>query len=216
MQAWQTRCKRSAALCCVLVALLALASPLPASVIEEWATVHAPAAPEVKPVTVSAKETALLVLDIQKQTCNAEQRPRCLATLPAIREFLGKARAGKLVVAHSLTSKGMPEDVLPEAAQLPGEPVVRSSVDKFLNTDLESILKGKGITTVIVTGTAANGAVLHTATGAATRGFKVIVPVDGLSADLYAEQYTAWHMLNAPGTRNQTQLTRFDSIELQE
>ena len=62
------------------------------------------------------------------------------------------------------------------------EPHVLSGPDKFRNTDLEKILKDKGITTVIVVGTAANGAVLFTASGAAFRGMNVIVPVDGMSA----------------------------------
>lgn len=62
-------------------------------------------------------------------------------------------------------------------------------------------------------GTTAEGAVIHTATGAAMRGFKVIVPVDGMSAGtLYAEQYTAWHLVNAPGSRKGTTLTKFDLI----
>ena len=52
---------------------------------------------------------------------------------------------------------------------------------------------------MIVTGTAAHGAVLNTAAAAALLNFKVIVPVDGMSADPYAEQYTAWHLANAPG-----------------
>jgi len=90
---------------------------------------------------------------------------------------------------------------------------VRSSVDKFYNTDLEKILRDRGIKTVVIAGTAANGALLHTATGTAMRGLKVIVPVDLMSADLYAEQYTAWHLVNAPGTRRQTTLTRSDLIE---
>jgi nicotinamidase-related amidase len=52
---------------------------------------------------------------------------------------------------------------------------------------------------VIVTGTAAHGAVLNTAAAAALLGFKVVLPVDAVSADPYAEQYTAWHLANAPG-----------------
>ena len=64
------------------------------------------------------------------------------------------------------------------------------------------MLKDKGITTVIVVGTLANGGVLHTASEAALRGFKVVVPVDGMSSPnldtLYTEQYTAWHLANAP------------------
>ena len=102
---------------------------------------------------------------------------------------------------------------MPAVSPLPGEPSVRSSVDKFYNTDLEKILKEKGVKTVIIVGTAAHGAVLHTATGAAMRGLQVIIPVDGMSAiEPYAEQYTAWHMLNAPGTRARTTLTTFDRM----
>ena len=51
---------------------------------------------------------------------------------------------------------------------------------------------------MIVTGTAAHGAVLNTAAAAALLGFKVILPVDAMSADPYAEQYTAWHLANGP------------------
>jgi len=48
------------------------------------------------------------------------------------------------------------------------------------------------VKTVVVVGAAANGAVLYTASPAVMRSFKVIVPVDGISADnAYAEQYTA-------------------------
>ena len=67
---------------------------------------------------------------------------------------------------------------------------------------------------MIIAGTTAEGAVLHTATGAAMRGFRVIVPIDGMSAGtLYAEQYTAWHLVNAPGSRRRTTLTKFAMIE---
>jgi nicotinamidase-related amidase len=67
---------------------------------------------------------------------------------------------------------------------------------------------------VIIAGTTAEGAVLHTATGAAMRGFSITVPIDGMSAGtLYAEQYTAWHLVNAPGSRQSTILTRFGMIE---
>src|SRR5215472_4810821 len=65
---------------------------------------------------------------------------------------------------------------------------VQSGPDKFLNTDLAKILKDKGIQTVIVTGTASNGAVLFTGARAAFRGMNVIVPVDGMSA---VEPYNA-------------------------
>ena len=88
-----------------------------------------------------------------------------------------------------------------------------SGPDKFMNTDLDKILKEKGIKTVIVVGTSGEGAVLNTAAGAALRGYKVIVPVDGVSStNPYAEQYTAWHLTNAPRIGPQVTLTRIDLV----
>lgn len=185
------------------------------TVVDEWAAVKAPAPVELKAVEVNATDTALLVLDIEERTCNMETRPRCVASAPRIGEFLARARAAGMPVVHSLTSKGTPDTILPQALPLPGEPIVQSTVDKFFRTDLEAILEKLGVHTVIVTGTTAEGAVLHTATGASMRGLSVIVPVDGMSAaTLYAEQYTAWHMVNAPGTRARASLTTLDAITI--
>ena len=183
------------------------------TIIDEWADVKAPPPPELKAVTLDPKETAYLILDIQYQNCDAQARPRCEVSVPKIKAFLDKAREKKMAVAYSLTTKGEAEDIREEVAPLPGEPVVRSSADKFFNTELEKILKEKGVKCVIVVGTAAHGAVLHTVTGAAQRGFQVIVPVDGMSADPYAEQYTAWHLANGPGSRKQTTMTQFSMIQ---
>ncbi len=91
--------------------------------------------------------------------------------------------------------------------------MVTSGVNKFLGTDLETILKGRNIKTVIAFGTTAQGAVLHTSSEAALRGFQVLVPVDLVSAELlYAEQYTAWHLGNAPVISDRITLTRSDLI----
>jgi len=184
------------------------------TVIELWEDIKAPAPVELKAVKIDSKETAFLILDIEELTCNAERRPRCVSSVSDIRGFLEKARSKGMAVVYSLTSKGTKETILPEVTPLENEPIVKSSVDKFFNTDLEKILLEKGIKTVIISGTTAEGAVLHTATGAAMRGFRVIVPIEGMSAGtLYAEQYTAWHLLNAPGTRQSTTLTSFEMIE---
>ena len=51
---------------------------------DEWASVKAPAAPELKPVTVDPKTTALLMLDFMNQNCG--KRPRCLAYDPSDEE----------------------------------------------------------------------------------------------------------------------------------
>jgi len=63
-----------------LAASLLCAAPAPAqTIIDEWSSIKAPPAPELKQVTVDAKTTALLVMDLVKQTCNNERRPRCVA-----------------------------------------------------------------------------------------------------------------------------------------
>jgi nicotinamidase-related amidase len=184
------------------------------SIIEEWSTVQAPPPPPIGKVAIEPATTALLVLDIAKQTCNAEQRPRCVAMLPRLHKLLAQARSRGLFVVYTLGAASTPADILPEVAMLGGEPVVKSAPDKFVATDLEKILKDKGIKTVIAVGAAAHGAVLHTATGAAFRGFNVVVPVDGMAAETpYAEQYTTWDLANAPRLADKVKLTKIDMIE---
>jgi nicotinamidase-related amidase len=183
-------------------------------IIEEWASVKAPPPPVLKPVTLDPKTTALLVLDFLKQSCNNERRPRCAASIPKVEGLLKQARDNKATVIFSYTSNSTPADIAKELAPLDGEPMVRASADKFVGTDLEKILKDKGIKTVVVTGTAAHGAVLYTGSQAAFRGFKVIVPVDGMSSEnTYYEQYTAYQLANAPGVAQQVTLTRIDMIK---
>lgn len=181
------------------------------TIVDEWNLVKVPPAPELKRVTIDPKSSALLVLDIVKQTC--PPRPRCVASVPKIRGLLSQARVKGMAVIYSLVG-GSAADIFLEVAPQGGEPIVTSGPDKFLGTDLEKVLKDKGVQTVIVVGTAANGAVLYTGSGAALRGLKVIVPVDGVSAgDPYIEQYTAWHLLNAPRVGPQVTLTRTDIIQ---
>ncbi len=182
------------------------------TIVDEWNLVKVPPAPELKRVTIDPKSSALLVLDIVKQTC--PPRPRCVASVPKIRGLLSQARVKGMAVIYSLIPGGTVADVLMEVAPQGGEPIATAGPDKFLGTDLEKVLKDRGVQTVIVVGTAANGAVLYTGSGAALRGLKVIVPVDGVSAgDPYIEQYTAWHLLNAPRVGPQVTLTRTDIIQ---
>jgi len=190
-------------------------STLPAmagDIVSEWASIKAPAAPALKPVTVDAKTTALLMLDFMKQNCG--KRPRCVDSLPAMKKLLAAARAAKAPVIYSIIPNSTPADVLPDLAPQAGEPHVLSGPDKFLNTDLDKMLKDKGIKTVIAVGTASNGAVLYTASGAAFRGMNVVIPVDGMSAvDPIAEYATVLDAMTAPGLSAKTTLTRSDMIK---
>lgn len=180
------------------------------TIIDEWNMVMAPPAPELISVSVDPKTSALLILDMESTICNTH---RCLSSVCNIYRLLTNARENGMLVVYSITNTGNPTDIIWQLAPLPDEPIVKSNVDKFYHTYLENILQDHGIKTVLVTGYAANGAVLHTATSAAFRGYNVIVPVDCMSASIpYAEQYTAWHMLNSPGTRNHTALTKTSLI----
>jgi nicotinamidase-related amidase len=183
-----------------------------ADIIDEWDWVVPPTKPELYDFEVD-NSTALLILDIEQLTCNKERRPRCLDSVPSISFLLNKARDKGVFVAYSLTPKGTKDTILKEVTPLDNETIVNSSVNKFFKTDLDKILKEKGVTKLIITGTAANGAVLFTATEAAQRGYYIVVPVDTISADLFSEQAAVHTLLNGPGTRGKVLLTRSNMIK---
>jgi nicotinamidase-related amidase len=201
-----------------LFAALVLPLLLPATtaradnIIDQWASVKTPPAPELKPVTVDPKTTALLMLDFMNQNCGI--RPACVASIPAVKKLLDAARAANATVIYSIIANSTTADVIKDVAPNGDEPWVQAGPDKFINTPLASILKSKGIQTVIATGTASNGAVLFTAAGAAMRGMNVIVPVDGMSAvDPYADLTTAYTFTSAPLISTKSTLTKIDLIK---
>ena len=205
--------KRNLIAALFVAAIAALALPAHAAdIVDEWASVKAPAAPALKEVKVDAKTTALLMLDFMKQNCG--KRPRCIATLPAMKTLLAEARAAKVPVVYSIIANSTIADVMPDVAAQTGDPHVLSGPNKFRNTELEKILKDKGITTVIVAGTAANGAVLQTAVGAVGRGMNVVVPVDGLSSvEAYDDLTTVYTFASAPALSAKATLTRSGMIK---
>jgi nicotinamidase-related amidase len=214
--------KHLASLSCCTVAVAAVITALAAlpalanDITTEWATVKPPPVPQLKPATVEPKTTALLVLDLMKTNCGA--RPRCVATVPNVRKLLDAARANNMMLFYTLVGATPTPENMVDAGLAPraGEYVTRGGADKFIGSDLEQRLKDKGIKTVIVTGTSAQGAVVGTSNGAAQRGFKAVVPVDGMSAeDPFNEQYAAWHLFKG-GPANLTEnvtLTRSDLIK---
>lgn len=70
--------------------------------------------------------------------------------------------------------------VHPDIAPLPGEAVlVKRRGSAFAGTDLEAILRARGITEVALAGVATSGVVLHTLIDAADRDYAVTVLRDG-------------------------------------
>src|ERR1700734_620346 len=208
--------RQSISIAMTIVATLFAANPACAqTVIDDWSQVKLPPPPQLKPVLLVPKETALLVMDFTVQTCTIERRKRCADSVPQVKAFVEAARAkGTLIIYSVAVPKSVPGDILRDLTPAAGEEVLPPlGPDKFINSDLEKTLRDKGIKTVVAMGTQAQTSVLHTGAAAALRGFKVVVPVDAMSADdLFPELYTAWHLANAARISNQVTLTRLDMI----
>ena len=190
-----------------------LTCPLASSaetIIDEWSSVKAPPPPELKSVTLDPKTTAILVIDLIKQTCNEQRRPRCVASIPKVAKLLAEARAHGATVIYSLFPSPNPAsfpnpvigDYVPAVAPKGDEPVVTAFVDKFAigdkDTGLQKILKDKGITTLVPVGTTPHNGVLFTSVAAAFRGFNPVVPVDGMSGNnAYEDQAAAYALGNS-------------------
>lgn len=183
-------------------------------VVSEWKSVQPPPPPALKTVTINPRTTALLVMDFNDSTCakgGARYRPRCAKAIPKVKHLLDEARARHMLVIFT----GYPHmpPIVKQLIPRPGEQKVVAGADKFEGTNLNKILKEHGITTVIATGTAPNGAVLFTAFGAAAHGYKVIVPVDTMPGDsAYAEQSSIWGIAHDPGMGNKSTLTSAGKI----
>jgi nicotinamidase-related amidase len=180
---------RIAAACVALLTTHAVA----ADIIADWATVQIPPPPELKPVTLEGKTTALLILDIQAPACVTE-RPRCVQSIPKIKALMDRSRAAGALVAYTIPSGKIAD---PGIAPHDGEVVQQKQggPDKYLNTDLEQRLRNRGVKTVIICGTSAQGVGIGTGSASAQRGFNVIFPVDCVSSETaFRELYAVWHM----------------------
>ncbi len=166
-------------------------------------TVEAPEYQVERRVAVDPKTTALIVVDMQNDFVSeggALVVPQARETVPAIRRLLALARGHGMAVFFTQDTHD-PGDIefaiwgqhvvrgswgwqiVDDLAPRPGERVIQKlRYDGFFGTSLDHELRLRGVTTVIVCGTVANICVLHTAGSAAIRGYRVILPVDAISA----------------------------------
>jgi nicotinamidase-related amidase len=153
--------------------------------------------------TVDPAHSALLVIDVQNDLCG----PDCRAMLPRLAELIAAARdAGVYVVyiQNVTLPNGLsdsPADVVrrrrlgmraavtvdgtegvrivDQVAPRPDDPVVRKHrMNAFLATDLDQLLRCRGIETIVCTGVATNGCVLNTALAGICQDYYVVVPED--------------------------------------
>ncbi len=154
-------------------------------------------------VAVDPKTTALIVVDMQNdfvQPGGALVVQQARETIPAIQRLLTLARRIGVAVFYTQDTHdpGDPEfpiwgqhvlrgsrgwQIIADLTPQSGERVLQKlRYDGFFGTPLDHELRLKNIKAVIVCGTVANICVLHTAGSAALRGYKVILPVDAISA----------------------------------
>lgn len=167
------------------------------------ATVEAPEFELQSRVVVEPAVSALIVVDMQNDFVKpggALLVPSAQATIPAVQRLLALARRGRMAVFYTQDTHD-PGDIefaiwgehvlrgsrgwqiIDELTPQPGDRVIQKlRYDGFFGTSLDHELRLRGMATVIVCGTVANICVLHTAGSAALRGYKVILPVDAISA----------------------------------
>jgi len=140
-------------------------------------TLQAPPSPDPVAVVLNPATTALLIFDIVDPIC--VRFPICKTHMvPVIVALLARARKASVTVAYG-TRAHHKSQWLPEVAPAPGDIQIENQAqDRFYNTDLDTTLKAKGITTLILVGWKVSGSVTYTSVGATLRGYTVVVPVD--------------------------------------
>jgi len=164
-------------------------------------TLQMPALPDPVRVTLKPATTALLVLDYVEPICSSQ--PKCKSQmLPAMTPFMERARKAGLVVAYGTREPNMSK-WLPELAPAPGDiKIVNIAQDRFYNTDLDKLLKAKGITTIIMVGWKVSGSVTYTSVGATLRDYTVVIPVDTTTAATDYETTIGFYQILNQGNGN--------------
>ena len=167
------------------------------------ASVEVPEYRVVDKVDLPARETAVIVVYMQNDFVKPEGKlfvPTVQATVEPIRRLLDNARRSGVRVFYTQDTHydDDPEysiwgehvrygtwgwKIIDELAPEPEDIVVQKTrYDGFYGTPLDDLLRVYNIRNTVIVGTVANICVLHTAASAALRWYKVVVPMDGISA----------------------------------
>lgn len=136
------------------------------------------------------------------------------------RRLDGVGGARNLMVGRSMTGRREIADHGPIVAELAPRPqditIAREhGMTGFFTTPLDAYLRNLGVSTVVITGVSANIAVNGTAIEAMNRGYRVIVPSDGIAGDppQYVEQLLRYTIRNiALVARVQQILDHWDAL----
>jgi len=154
-------------------------------------------------IFLDPRVTALIVVDMQVDFVSPGGKlvvPEAQKTIPAIRHLIDQAREADVPViftqdwhraddpefslwpAHAVEGTSGAE-IIPELHPSSKDYFVRKrTYDAFFATDLDLLLRQKGIRNLIIAGTVSNICVLHTAGSASLHGYEIIIPEDALSS----------------------------------
>ncbi|MET7990750.1 cysteine hydrolase [Amycolatopsis sp. NPDC005232] len=166
---------------------------------------------------IDVDRTAVLVIDMQNDFVEEGaplEFPEGRRVIPAIQKVLEAARSRGMAVIYAahvhrpggadmgvhrdlyppvaageaLIDGGPGADIYPELSPQAGEPVIKKHrYNSFYATDLEMILRGLGVETVVLTGMTTECCVLGTARGALERGFRSLVIADACASCDYPD-----------------------------
>ena len=175
------------------------------------------------PLTTIDPVTALIVIDLQKGIVGHPVIQPLEQIVERTRELIAAFRAENLPIAlvnvvgraPGRTEQGPRSiqpategwsELLPELGQQPGDLLVtKRSWGAFATTDLESQLRSRGVTQVVVTGVATSGGVEATARQAYEQGFHVTLALDAMTdVRNEAHEYSICHVFPRLGETGST------------
>jgi nicotinamidase-related amidase len=165
--------------------------------------VEVPAYKILPKISLPGRKTALLITDMLVDFVNPKGKlfvPDSRKTIRPIQGLIQKARKAQanIIYIQDWHRQDDPEfsiwgrhalqetpgiQIISELAPSPKDFIVRKrTYDPFFGTDLDLLLRQKNIQNLIITGTVANICILHAAGSGSLRGYRVIVPIDTISA----------------------------------
>ena len=133
---------------------------------------------------VVAMTTALLVVDVQNDVMNASvDRDRVVATIGSLVDRARTADVPVVWVRHHAEEElvqGSPGwEIVPELAPASAEPLVEKTFgDSFAETDLDEVLRARGVDAVMLCGAQTDACVRSTFYGGLYRGYPMTLVTD--------------------------------------
>lgn len=168
------------------------------------------------PITLEAKSTAIIALDLHDKACAPTHVGH--AVLAVAPEFFERARSAGVrpVFVVPAWDKGSPEEHIAKPLRWrESEPIIYPhAYDKFHGGELQALLQGWGIKTLIFMGGSLNFSVLYTSS-TATRvlGYRAVIPLDGVYAHSdYEMDYALFHFTVIPRVQEKYSFTTLADI----